>query len=440
MARISIRLRLTAWYALALLAGLALFGAAMWIALERRLVAGVDAVLEQRVQGLRTVVEVEGASDRVLLRQELSEFAREVPDGSLIEVRDPSGALLVRPAAAARHKETRALNTRFEYGGRTYDVRVAASLDEVRAVMSEFRHLLLLLIPAVLGAACAGGYWMSRRALAPVDEITRVAGSISVNNLSRRLTVPNTGDELQRMSETWNDVLERLEGAVKRIRQFTADASHELRTPLALIRSTAELALRRERSPAEYRQSLADIERETARMTDLTESLLALARADAQGMEMPLAPVDLNAVVTEVVRESEGLARAKGLLLRAALTKERAVAALNESGVRRLLLILIDNAVRHTPPGGAVTVATAARDSGVVLAVEDTGEGIAPDALPHIFERFFRADAARGGSGAGLGLSIAQAIAQAHRSDIAVESAPGQGARFTVVFKRLNGW
>ena len=284
--------------------------------------------------------------------------------------------------------------------------------------------------------ACLGGYWLSLRALRPVDEITSVAKSISVRNLSQRLTVPQTGDELQRMARTWNEVLERLDSAVARIRQFTADASHELRTPLALIRTTAELALRREREPEEYRRSLRAIESEAERMTALTESLLIMARADSNGFNMALSPTDINQLISRVVDQSQALATEKGILLKAECHGRPALANADAPGIQRLLLILIDNAVKHTPGGGLVTVSAQRNDRSVVLSVSDTGEGIAADALPHIFERFYRGDPARaGGSGFGLGLSIAQAIAQAHGARIAVQSSPGAGARFTIEFK-----
>ncbi len=455
MSRYSIRLRLTVWYAVVLLAGLALFGAGMWVALEKRLVAGVDAQLAGRVRGFETVLEVEGeGADRSQLQLEISEYAREIAEGGLMQVRDGAGTLLAPSAGqpvfsaepaprgptyrAAGGRGYRVLTARVTSRGQTYDVLVAGSLDEVQAVMRVFGRLLLMLVPGALAVACLGGYWISRRALAPVDEITRVAKSISVQNLSRRLRVPNTGDEIQRMSETWNEVLERLEGAVKRIRQFTADASHELRTPVAVVRATAELALRRERSAAEYRQSLLDIQREAERMTALTESLLAVARAGADGTGMPLGPVDLNEIAAQVVRESESLALEKGVALGARLASGPAVASANEAGVRRLLLILIENALRHTPAGGSITISTAACNDSIVLAVQDTGEGIAAGALPHVFERFYRAGSARDGEGTGLGLSIAQAIADAHRSAIEVESAPGRGARFSIAFRREN--
>jgi heavy metal sensor kinase len=449
MGELSIRLRLTIWYSAVLLLGLVLFASGMWLALEHRLIAGVDARLAQRVQGLRAVLEMEGGSgDRRQLKEELSEFAKEVPDGTAMQVRDEMGTVILSPADQSalpafvagplgyRTSERdgpsfRIFTTRLEHGGRSYEVVVAALLDEVRAVMRDFRNLLLMMVPAVLAAACLGGYWISRHALAPVDEITRVAKSISVQNLSRRLVVPKTGDELQRMSETWNAVLERLDGAVKRIRQFTADASHELRTPVALIRATAELALRREREPEQYQKSLRDIEDEAKRMTELTESLLTVARADANGLDMPLTPTDLNRVLAEVVRRNEAVAEAKGIALRVEVTDGAASAAVNEPGIRRLMLILIDNAFKHTLPGGTVTLSTAARANGIILSVRDSGEGIEAADLPHIFERFYRADKSRGGSGgAGLGLSIAQIIARAHGSEIEVESAPGSGSCF----------
>ena len=455
MTGISIRLRLTAWYSVVLLLGLALFGLGMWWALEQRLIAGVDTRLAQRVQGLRSALEAEGEiKDRARLQRELEEFASEIPDGGFIQLRDPAGALILpfpnqavfpQDSAAGRSarctvnlagRPFRVITGRVVCAGQTYDALVANSLDDTLAVMRDFRNLLFLMIPAVLGVACLGGYWLSSRALRPVDEITSVARSIGVQNLGQRVAVPRTGDELQRMSETWNEVLERLEIAVKRIRQFTADASHELRTPLAVIRATAELALRRGREPGEYRDSLRAIQMEAEHMTALTESLLTVARADAGGFDMPLAATDLNDLVNDVVRRNEGLAAENGIRLEAGTGAQAVFAAAHASGIRRLLAILVDNALKHTPAGGRVTVSATVRDGGATLTVEDTGEGIAAEALPHIFERFYRGDPARGsGSGFGLGLSIAQAIAQAHGSEIAVESAPGAGARFSLTLK-----
>ncbi len=449
MTNLSIRLRLTVWYSLVLLLGLSLFGFGMWFALQSRLIAGVDIRLEQRIRGLQAAGLEDRLPDRRHMQRELTEFATEIADGTLIQLRDPAGQVILplpnQQAFAERApmhrtigrlgKPYRLAAERVELAGQPFEVLVAGPLDEVDAVMRDFRNLLFLMIPAVLAAACLGGYWLSMRALRPVDQITSVAKSISVQNLSQRLTVPQTGDELQRMAETWNEVLERLDSAVNRIRQFTADASHELRTPLALIRTTAELSLRRERTPEEYRTSLQHIEGEAKQMTDLTEALLVMARADANGLSMTMAPVDLNAAIGRTVGQHQALAAEKGIRLTESVNGP-AMAKGDAAAIHRVLLILIDNALKHTPAGGMVTVGAQKVDDGVMLSVTDTGEGIAPGALPHVFERFYRSDPARGGgSGFGLGLSIAQAIAQAHGTRILVESKPGAGARFTIALK-----
>jgi len=360
-----------------------------------------------------------------------------LPDSGGIPVSSPfppgGGAFRT---AIVRGRSLRIHADRFQYGGLTFDALVAAPLDEVQATMRDLRGLLLLMIPAVLAVACLGGYWVSRRALVPVDEITQAARSMSVQNLSKRLVVPQTGDELQRMSETWNEMLDRLESAVGRIRQFTADASHELRTPLALIRATAELALRRERDPEHYRNSLRQIQVEAESMTGLTEALLAMARADSNGSGTPLAPTDLNAIVTDVVRGYEVLGEQNAVRITARTESGPAVAAVNESAIRRLLVILVDNALKYTPAGGDVEVSVGRSSEGITVAVRDTGTGIQPQHLPHIFERFYRADAARGpASGTGLGLSIAQTIAAAHGTEVGVESTPGGGSRFYVTLR-----
>ena len=446
--RIPVRQRLTAWYAIALLLGLCAFGFTAWLSLRQRLIAGLDARLSQRMQGLRTSIGAEAKiRDRAQLRHELDEFVRDVPDGAVLELRDSAGAVVLPPGHAqvlglpagrtAPYTEViggrwlRIATGRLESAGSVFDAQVAFPLDEILEVMRDFRRLLLFLIPAVLAVSCFGGYWLSSRALRPVDEITTVARSIGVQNLSRRIAVPPTGDEIERMAQTWNEVLERLEISVKRIRQFTSDASHELRTPLALIRATAELALRRDRDAEDYRASLRQIELEAGRMTVLTESLLALARGDAGGLGMAIQPTDLNHIARAVVEQHDTVAAGRGVALRAVTPCPPADVAADPAGIRRILWILIENALKYTPAGGSVTVCVMDDARRVTLSVEDTGEGIPAEALPHIFERFYRADPARGsGDGFGLGLSIAQAIAEAHGSSIGVTSSPGAGSRF----------
>ena len=464
MTVVSTRAQLMLWSTGVLLLSLLVFGFEVYSYLEKDLLADVDRRLYAKANGVKTVLELEKVSGPPL-ELELSEFAKEIPEGNLLQLSETrgttaSGAPGVRteplPAVYAQliwprqpafqasgdfqlglqtYGSQRILLMPFEYQGRGYQVLAGASLNDVNRLMARLRAIMWGIGAPMLMLAGWGGYWLSRRALAPVDAMTRAAQSISVESLSRRLPVPQTHDEIERLARTWNDLLERLEGSVKRIRQFTADASHELRTPLALIRATAELALQRERGAENYRKALAEIESEAGRMTELVESLLDIARSDAQDHRLPLAPVDVSRLAAEVVTQSEILAQEKGVSLDKDCGSDPAVAHADEASLRRLLRILLDNALDHTPAGGKVTVSVNRNNGSVDLSVYDTGKGIPPSALPHIFERFYRADQSRGGKGAGLGLSIAQVIARAHGTEIQVESKPGEGSRFHVALR-----
>jgi len=444
---ISTRARLMLWSTGILLLSLLLFGFEVYSFLRKDLLAGVDRRLYAKADGVKTVLELENVSGPPL-ELELSEFAKEIPEGNLLQLSTESGEQLWprQPAFPATGEYQLGLQTigsrrfllmPFEYQGRRYQVLAGASLADVDNLMSRLRTIMWALGVPMLFVAGWGGYWLSRRALAPVDAMTRAAQSIGVESLARRLPVPQTHDEIERLARAWNALLERLEASVKRIRQFTADASHELRTPVALIRATAELALRRERAPEDYQRALWEIESEAGRMTELVESMLAVARADSSGESMSLAPVDVNSLAAEVVTQTEILAEGKGIRLEKGQSAAPAVAQANEAGLRRLLRILLDNALDHTPTGGSVTVSVDRRNGTVGLSVRDTGEGIPAAALPHIFERFYRADEARGGKGAGLGLSLAQVIARAHGSEIQVESKPGEGSCFRIALRSL---
>ena len=438
----STRSRLMLWYSGVLLLALALSGVAIYSFLRQDLMRDLDQRLMEKARGVEKVLELEGVGD-LALGEELDEFAKEVGHGDLLALMTESGEALL-PVNGKPFVSTRAagLNTvgpnrvyvaNFQLSGTRFTVAAGEPLNEIDRTMSRLRAVMWIVAVPTLLIAGMGGYWLSRRALAPVDTITRAARSISVENLSQRLPQPQTGDEIERLAGAWNELLERLETSVQKIQQFTTDASHELRTPVSLIRSTAELALRRDRDPQAYRKALEEIELEARRMTELTESMLLLARADS-GARLPLSPVDLNGLVREVARATQPLAQAKGIRLDAALEAAPAVMPANEAGVRRLLRILVDNALEHTPAGGKVGISVNRQNGTVTLAVRDSGEGIPAEALPHIFERFYRADEARGGRRVGLGLSLAQVIAQAHGSEIEVESARGSGSCFRLRF------
>ncbi|HUA21600.1 MAG TPA: heavy metal sensor histidine kinase [Bryobacteraceae bacterium] len=449
----SIGSRLTLWYSLVLLAGLTLFSVGVWLVVSHSLRASLDESLIEQAKGITTVLQTEfNPAKPEHLKEEVGEYADATPEGNLMEVWDsrsnplatskvvsaarskPSGdGFGVQEASSGRYRTYTAIVT---VRGEPYHVFVAAPLESTQATLRRTRELLLWVTPAVLLIAALGGYWISRRALAPVDEITRAAQSIGIRNLSQRLTVPKAADELQRLSETWNGMLARLEGAVKRLSEFTADASHELRTPVALIRATAELTLRRERPPETYRESLRQIMAESDRMTHLIDDLLVLARADAGLPALPLDRLELTPLVRDVCEQGQVLAQSRQLDIRAEIPDEPIYVAANDPALRRLLLLLVDNAVKYTPAGGHITVSVGRESGAATVTVRDTGIGIPDAALPHVFERFYRVDESRNrdAGGAGLGLSIAKWIAEVHHASLEAESVVGQGSAFRVRF------
>lgn len=454
MAHWSIRARLTIWYSLILLAGLLLFGCAIWLVVSHSLMASLDDGLAAQAKGVVTVIRTEFDPVKPQnLPEELSEYADATPEGNLMEVLDSRGDPIVASKVvhlnripmtspdgfglqAAASRGYRTFVTTVTVHGEPFRILVAQPLENTEATLRRSRTLLLWLAPVVLGIASLGGYWISGRALAPVDEITRAAQSIGIQNLSGRLTVPATGDELQRLSQTWNAMLARLETAVKRLSQFTADASHELRTPIALIRTTAELTLRRERTPQTYREALRQIVAESERTARLIEDLLLLARADAGLPALPLERLELTPLVRDVCEQGQILAQARQLEISTEVPDEPIYVEANDPALRRLLLLLVDNAVKYTPAGGHITVSLGRDLHGATVAVHDTGIGIPGSALPHVFERFYRADESRNrdAGGAGLGLSIAKWIAERHNASLEAESVVGQGSTFRVRF------
>ncbi len=446
----SLRSRLTVWYAAMLLAGLAAFAGWMWFAVHQYLATSVDDRITQRLQGLNSAIEAEADESINALREELREFSIEIPEGELTAVRGRGARDLLRPAGMpetvlwtapdgqigdlyAGSVRYRGLRTRLIIKGEAYELAVATSTAETDGFLAQFRLLLLGAAPMMALLASFGGYWMSRRALAPVDALTTAARRISLDNLGQRLEVSKTGDELERLGVTWNEMLARLDNAVQRMRQFTADASHELRTPISIIRTTAELALRRERDPGEYRKALDNVRCEAEWMTRLAEDLLLLARADAGTLKLRSERVQVDQLAATVAGETAPMAEVRGIALHTQFGADDAQVNGDGSALHRLLTILLDNAVQHTPPDGTIAIETSADAGRVAIAVRNTGEGIRAEDLPHIFERFYRGDPARTRqNGAGLGLAIARSIAQAHGAEIEVESEPGQGAVFSV--------
>jgi heavy metal sensor kinase len=294
--------------------------------------------------------------------------------------------------------------------------------------------------PAMLLVAAGVGYWMSRRALAPVDALVRTAREVSGTNLGGRLQKLSTGDELQRLSDTLNEMLDRIESAFRRVTQFTADASHELRTPVSLIRTEAELALRRYRTETEYKDSLQHILVEAERTTTLIEQLLSLARADSGRETLHMRPVNLPETLRGVADSWKQVAAIRDLRFSANIDDQDAVVSGDETLLRRLTDILLDNAFKYTPSPGTVSLTLEHRDEVAIITVQDSGVGIPQEEQSKIFERFYRIDKARARAqgGTGLGLAIAEWIVSQHRGSISVESRPGEGATFRAKLPRIT--
>jgi two-component system, OmpR family, heavy metal sensor histidine kinase CusS len=428
----SLRFRLTAWYALTLAAALGIFSGLLWLSLRQRLLSEADRGLRDRAAQFQSYVMREAAEVAPQnLKDEMEEFCQALPPSDYLELRGSRGFEFHFPQAVAGVWRARTLRSDFRIGDEGFTLEISSSLEAIDHTLDLLRILLLSLVPGVIAVACAGGAWLSRRALKPVDEITTAARTIGIGNLSTRLRTPQTGDELQRLTEVWNVMLGRLESAVKTLSQFAADASHELRTPLAVIRTSAEVALRRARTPESYRESLQEIADGAERMTRLVEDLLFLARNDAREAEMPRSPVDVNEVLCGVAADLGRVADARGVRIRICGGEATAVFG-NDAALRRLFLVLLDNAIKYSRAGSEVLISI----ESAVVTVQDFGIGIGPADLPHIFKRFYQADPARADGGFGLGLSLAETIAQAHGARLEVQSSEGTGSTFRVVFTR----
>lgn len=308
-------------------------------------------------------------------------------------------------------------------------VQLAASLADVQAEQERLASVLRALIPASLLVTVLLSVLLVRLALRPVRQVAEVAERIQADRLAQRL--PEMGrDEIADLSHTINRSLDRLERAFDAQRRFTADASHELKTPLASARLGAEIALSRERTAAEYRESLGQIVGAVDRMNRLVDDLLTLSRSDDGKLTLERSPTSLAEVADAALAEFTNSDRARVLCR----IPDSSMAQADGRLVVRLLRILVENALRHTPPEGKIEIFVLELGGKVQLVVEDTGEGIAPEHLPLLFERFYRADRGRDRDhgGTGLGLAIGQMIAQAHGGRISVESVVGKGSRFSV--------
>ena len=367
------------------------------------------------------------ASD-ILRSHRVPALPQAVPAGSVSLITEGQSGWPVR--AAGKHVMV---------GGAGLTVHVVEPLRDMLGSLREYALYFSLLIPLALILTTTVAYWMSRRALAPVEQIRRQAEEIDAADLTTRLRVPESDDELSRLAQTLNAMLSKIEAGFRSVERFTADASHELRAPLALIMTAGEVSLRHERSREQLAETLQKIVREARHMSKLIENLLALARGDGQADVAEFVPVDLALLLGELCAELAPAPRAKGLDLTATIPDDKICAVGETTELRRLFLILIDNAIKYTE-AGSINLSLTLQDAHVTVTVRDTGIGIEQGALPHVFDRFWRADKVRSRSegGAGLGLSLASQIIQKVGGTISVESEVGRGSRFTVQLRSAD--
>jgi two-component system, OmpR family, heavy metal sensor histidine kinase CusS len=455
--KLSIGVRLTLWYLVLFAAAQLIFGTGMWFFARRSLYRITDDTLQGQIDDLTNFLEAQKKNATVAkLQEEVAEAYLLEHSGDYLQIYDDSdGSWIFRADFLRQHalepagnsllaqplyrdeqvgRSLRFVTQKIQANGRVFTVQMGLPIDQVNQTLVLFRGYLLMFAPLLLLAAASGGFWLSRKALSPVDAITRTARTINATNLSDRLERLTTGDELQRLSDTLNEMLGRIEHAFIRVTEFTADASHELRTPISLIRTEAEIALRRSRGDAEYREALRHILLEAEKTSALVEELLSLARADSGRETLRIASVDLSTIVREVSEQWRELMAARNLTFTCEATDEEITVLGDPNALHRLLTVLLDNAVKYTPAPGTVELRLELRGELATIRVSDSGIGIALEDQPKIFDRFYRADKTRSRNleGAGIGLAIAQWIVQQLKGSITVQSSLGKGSTFLV--------
>jgi two-component system, OmpR family, heavy metal sensor histidine kinase CusS len=455
---LSVRAKLTLWYLGVLSTALLLFGLLSLGALRYALLQVKRATLNHREQRLMLFLEQNQKKQTpTALAEQLHSYALIAHEGNLFQIRDLDGSLLFPlDAASADWLAPAALGcSKRSFGDRAVDgqtvtvmchvtvlnghpvrLYIGSSLEEESFILSSYRKALLILWPCLLGIAAVGGDVLSRRALRPVDRMTKAALGIGIGNLSSRLPLPSARDELWSLANAWNQLLDRLQGAVTRLSEFSADASHDLRTSITVILATAQLSLQRHRSEHEYRDDLDRIVGECRTASTLLDALLSLARSDNFVHEAAFQRINVTELVLAGCRRVEDLAESSGIVLDWRLPPTESFIQGDELLLQRLLGILLDNAIKYTPEHGEILVEVSSTVSQVVLTVRDTGIGMTEDVRQHIFDRFYQADLRerKHQAGSGLGLSIARWIAEAHRAELAVESTPTHGSTFQIRF------
>jgi len=458
----SLRFRLTAWYAGLLAGALLVFGVSIYLGLEQYLTSELQRTLIERSRsmGLQLFAGYPTKGAEWLSREITEAYAPEVngyflritrADGSTVyvsgEPKDNSfdSSRVPLPQEKRQKEYSRQVKTPDGYrlviggivltnsDGTQYWIESGLSDRRIEDVLHGLSETLAVYMPLIVSLAVVGGYWLMRKSLTPVADITRHAEGITSTNLSERLPVIKTGDELERLSISLNHMIAGLENAFQHIARFSADASHELRTPLTILQLELEGIVQHPRLPGEIADQIGSALEETHRLSRIVENLLIISRLDAGEARIEKVRLDLGELADSTADQMRLLAEEKSVSLHCDVNQDVWIEG-DQARLKQVIVNLTDNAIKYTPAGGRVTIAVRANEGGALLEVADTGVGISLEALPHVFERFYRADKARSrdSGGAGLGLAIVKSICSAHKAEIRVVSVEGQGSRFIV--------
>jgi two-component system, OmpR family, sensor kinase len=461
----SLRARVTCWYVGLLAVALLVFGACLYFGFERYLETSLERSLAGEARSIaQTFVSEVEAKGPTWLSEELSESYPPEADEHYIRVSrlahgsdfqvlyQSSGGRDVSlpgppPATPANLRNPR---LRIELGNRNlkvvvysfpyksasgtqYLIETGAPHGRIEQLLRSLLMMLLILTPLVLLGAAVGGYFMMAQPLKPMVSLTQQAERIGIGELGERLSVIPTGDELERLSLSLNRMISRLEEALAHNRRFSADVSHELRTPLTILRGELEHVIQLRNAGSEVVESVGSALEEIERLAKIVESLLAISHLDTGGAGIEFSRFDLREMVKTTAEQMRLLADEKQITL-GTDSSGPVYAFGDESRVKQVLVNLLDNAIKYSRQGGHVVISVSAEENTSVLTVRDNGIGIPADSIPHVFERFYRAEKARprGTAGAGLGLSIVQAISRAHGGAVSITSAEGRGTTVEV--------
>ena len=461
MRPLSLRLRLTLIYAALSAMVLVGFGIVSYRTMAIRLEGSLDQELNERAGALRgylrfpggrpqLVYDVKDPQEAYFIRTATRYFQiLDVSNGEVLAQSQELQLLGVNPSldeirAQAKRPHTTEIqapqgpirfNSYVVHSGakRDFLIQVGLSRQPVANALQQFLNTLIWLVPLGVLLAAISGWWMARRALSPVGDLMNSAAGIGISNLSVRLPLRGTGDEVDRLADTFNQTFARLEDAVQQMRQFTASISHELRTPLTALRGEAEVALMEARTPEGYRRVLTSQLEEFDKLTQMINRLLTLARAEAGEIHLAADRVNVSELVSSLAAQMEPIVSWKNIQLRVNVDDDIFVGG-DHDWLESAVLNLLDNAIKFTPEGGEVDVSVAVKDGSARIDIRDTGIGIPADALPHVFERFFRAEPSRSKEfeGAGLGLALVKWVVENHHGRVDVQSEVGKGSCFAI--------